>query len=1171
MSISLSGLLPALRESEAYRQVLQALASSPSRLHVLRSARPYMLAALAQDWDGAIICLTAEVRRAYNVSEQLPIWLESSERIYRFAEPSARFYDRAPWDASVIRSRIETLNVLMHSQDAAQPIIVSSARALMQATLPPKHFRQATLELALGDRHQPASLIRSWIGMGYEPATVVTESGTFSRRGGILDIFPLAAKYPTRIEFFDDQIDSLREFDPASQRSIRRLPSLRIVPAREALPKLAPPIANQLKGWADAITDNANGFSSIAADIESLAMGTAFGHLEHYLPYLYPQPASLLDYAPANSLILIEDPQALQAAICDLVHKSDDSRSDARSAHQIAELHPRPYINWETLQRQFDRQQSISLSAMTATEKNGVALPLFTPGERYGGQLRTMLNRIRFYRNRGDAVVIVTEQCNRLLNLWYEQDASAFIPTVQSITEPLPSGALRFVEGAAAEGWSLRTARSRLHFITDAEIFGWTRAEPRRRPAAASRTVHKTPETAYTDWTEGTYVVHVDYGIGKFMGMRHRRVNANQREYLLIEYHGTDTLFVPVHQADRLSRYVGVDDIAPRLSRLGKPDLWLKIRGKARQNAEAEAKELLEIHQRRARSAGFAYSPDSAWQHELEANFPFVETDDQLKVIQEVKRDMESSRPMDRLICGDVGFGKTEVALRAAFKAVQDGAQVAVLAPTTILAQQHYDNFKARLKPFPVTVDMLSRFRTKAQQKEIVKRLTMGEVDIVVGTHRLLSSDINFSNLGLIVIDEEQRFGVKHKEHFKKLRAKIDILTLTATPIPRTLFMSLSGIRDISTIQTPPEERLPVMTQIGSWDDKLSRRAIMRELERGGQVFVVHNRVQTIQAIRSKIENIAPEATVAVAHGQMPPRSLENVMAAFARGEYDVLISTAIIENGIDMPRVNTLIVDRADWFGISQLYQLRGRVGRSAQQGYAYFFHASGTLTEEARARLETLAENTQLGSGFQIAIRDLELRGSGGVLSTRQSGHIEEVGLYLYTEMLRQAIKERKAGASLGQKLASARERIVIDLPVPAYLPTDWIPEMALRLQLYRRIGNLQSAQEVETMKQELRDRFGQLPTAVEGLLYQIEVKLLARAIQATHITMPRSHILIKLPYLASIQRDLLAFELGTDTDVTRTHVQVPAEKDIWQWRLMDVLKQLRERMRSEAIKED
>lgn len=1169
MPLLLSGLLNMLRDSVTYRDLRERLANNESTSHVnvVRSARPYMLATLAQDWDGPILYLTAQVRRAYNLSEQLPVWLGEDVHLHRFAEPSALFYDRAPWDASVIRNRIETLSVLMDERITNQPIIVSSARAMMQRTMPPRQFRQSTINLKVGDRHNLEGLIRSWVGIGYEPTTMVIEPGTFSRRGGILDIYPLASEYPVRIEFFDDEIDSLREFDPATQRSINRVGSVRIVPAREVLPELTPMVGTQLQEWAESLTDNEADFSSIASDIESLSDGMSFAYLEYYLPYVYPHPVSLLDYAPDNTLILIEDPEELHETIIELAEKAEFNRADAQSSYQIAENHPVPYVDGETLQQEIDSRQSITISNVSIESQNGTTPRLFTPGERYGAQLRMMLNKIREYRNKGDRVVIITEQVTRLKDLWHEQDSSSFIPTMQEITEPLKPSTLAFMKGTLAEGWSLQGAGGNLHMITDAEIFGWTRAEPRRRKETTGKRTHKTPETAYMDWTEGTHVVHVDYGIGKFMGLRHRTVNGNEREYLLIEYNGTDTLFVPIDQADRLSRYVGADEVPPKLNKLGKPDLWVKARKKAEHNAAEEAKELLGIYSKRARAQGFTYSPDSAWQHEMEANFPFVETDDQLRVIHEVKADMESTMPMDRLVCGDVGFGKTEVALRAAFKAIQDGKQVAVIVPTTILAQQHFENFRSRLDPFPVVVEMLSRFRTKAQQSDIARRLENGEVDIIVGTHRLFSSDIDIKNLGLMIIDEEQRFGVKHKEHFKKLRATVDILTLTATPIPRTLFMSLSGIRDISMIQTPPEERLPVVTQVGSWDEKLVRLAIMRELERGGQVFVVHNRVKTIHVLKNEIERIVPEARAVVAHGQMSPRTLENVMTAFSHGEYDILISTSIIENGIDMPSVNTLIVDRADWFGMSQLYQLRGRVGRSAQQAYAYFFHAPGTLTEEAHARLETLSENTQLGAGFQIAIRDLELRGGGDVLSMRQSGHVASVGLHLYTEMLQQAIKEQKGEPVTPTTApASARERIIIDLPLPAYIPTDWIPEMALRLQIYRRIGNIQNPDDINNIKQELIDRFGQLPTAVEGLLYLIEIKLLAQAINATHVIMPRGHILVKLPYLAKVDREDLALRLGDDVEVTRTDIQLLAEEDIWQWRLMDILNQLSESIQLE-----
>lgn len=1164
MSIYLAGLLDILRESRLYQSLLQDVTSAPASapLNVARSARPFVLAALAADWDGPLVYLTPEVRRAYNVSEQLPVWIDKPTRLHRFAEPSALFYDRAPWDAPVIRNRVETLSALQRDHSARHPIIVASARALMQVTMPPDVFINETQELAVGDRHNLDALIRSWTGMGYEPATIVIEQGSFSRRGGILDIFPLAEEYPLRIEFFDDEIEGLRLFDPSDQRSIRRLRSTAIVPAREALPRLMTSVGEILAQSTQSSSSDDTEHSSIHSDLDSMKEGMTFPLLEHYLPYAYEQSACLLDYLPENSLILIEDADAMEAAVDELVSRAEANRADALNSYQIAANHPEPYLSWDSIQRQISSRLSIDLSNF---QVDGEAR-LFQPGQRFGGQLRSMLNQARQYRNRGDRVVIVTEQVERLENLWYEQDASAFIPKSQSIAEPPEAGALHFVRGSMAEGWSLQSDGGALHCVTDAEIFGWTRPEPRRRRETTARRGSKTPETAYMDWSEGTHVVHVDYGIGKFMGMRHRTVNTTEREFLLVEYHGTDTLYVPIHQADRLSRYVGADETPPKLNKLGKPEQWLKVREKARRNAQEEAKELLAIYRERARAQGYAFSADSAWQHEMEANFAFVETEDQVRVIQQVKSDMQSGTPMDRLICGDVGFGKTEVALRAAFKAVQDGMQVAVLVPTTVLAQQHYDNVKSRLAAFPVKVEMLSRFRSKAQQTVIVNQIASGEVDIVIGTHRLLSADIEFKELGLMIIDEEQRFGVKHKEHFKKLRAQVDILTLTATPIPRTLYLSLSGIRDISMIQTAPEERLPVITQVGSWDDKLTRLAIMRELERGGQVFVVHNRVNSIHIIRNRIERIVPEATLAVAHGQMPPRALENVMAAFSRGEYDILISTSIIENGIDMPRVNTLIVDRADHFGMAQLYQLRGRVGRSAQQAYAYFFHVPGSLTQEARERLETLSENTNLGAGFQVAIRDLELRGSGDILSTRQSGNIESVGLHLYTDMLKQAVQDQKRGPDDGgaeSGSASSRERIVIDLPLPAYIPTDWIPEMALRLQLYRRIGNIQSVADVEAMRKELIDRFGQLPVAVEGLMYQIEVKALAQTIHATHVSMPRGDVQIRLPYLARINRSLLSFALGSEVDVTRTDVRFSAEQEIWQSRLLDLLRDLQDKL--------
>ncbi|HVO70123.1 MAG TPA: transcription-repair coupling factor, partial [Aggregatilineaceae bacterium] len=718
-------------------------------------------------------------------------------------------------------------------------------------------------------------------------------------------------------------------------------------------------------------------------------------------------------------------------------------------------------------------------------------------------------------------------------------------------------GALSFVEGSLGEGWVLEGEHSRLHLLTDAEVFGWQRPEPRRRQQPRALP----PESSFADLQVGDYVVHVEYGIGRFAGLQKRMLDNSEREYLVIEYAGTDTLYVPIHQADRISRYVGADDSPPHLSRLGTQD-WSHTKEDTQRAVAEIARELLELYATRSEVIGHAFGLDTPWQHELEASFPYVETEDQLRALDEVKADMEQPRPMDRLICGDVGYGKTEVALRAAFKAVMDGKQVAMLVPTTVLAQQHFNTFSRRLYPFPVKVEMLSRFRGPSEQRQILYELFQGQVDIVIGTHRLLQPDVQFKDLGLLIIDEEQRFGVTHKEQLKRMRTEMDVLTLTATPIPRTLYMSLTGIRDISMIQTPPEERLPVLTHVGVYNDKLVRQAILRELDRGGQVYYVHNRVQTIDSVAAKLRRLIPEARTAVGHGQMDEQQLEAVMTAFARGDYDVLVSTSIIESGLDIPNSNTLIVDHADWFGLAQLYQLRGRVGRGASQAYAYFFHPrTSRLTLDARARLDTISEQTELGAGLSIAMRDLEIRGAGELLGTRQSGHIAAVGFHLYTQLLAQAVRYLK-GQGEAPHLRVATPMVTIDLPTPAYIPTTFIAEPSLRIQLYRRLAELQDMRSIADMEIELIDRFGTLPRAVQGLLFQLRVKLLAQAASVTAVASENSQISIRLPYLASANRAALQQHLGHDVRVSRTAVWLPyetVEETEWHASLLDILERL------------
>ena len=735
---------------------------------------------------------------------------------------------------------------------------------------------------------------------------------------------------------------------------------------------------------------------------------------------------------------------------------------------------------------------------------------------------------------------------------------------LHDVSEPPQPRSVVFVQRVLDDGWTFRAIPPRsemersiglwsLHVVTDAEIFGWARPQPRRRirPKAI------TPEQFFADIRPGDYAVHVDHGIGIFQGLIKLTIDGVEGEYLQVAYAGGDKLYVPIHQADRLSKYIGADDRTPEIHRLGTAD-WSQVRSKAKEAALAVARDLLDLYAARELAPGHAYASDTPWQSELEASFPYIETEDQLRAIAEVKVDMEKPRPMDRLICGDVGYGKTEVALRAAFKAVQDGYQVAILVPTTILAQQHYTTFTSRLAAFPVAVEMLSRFRSDKEQDEILHRLREGAIDIIIGTHRLLQRDVAFKNLGLLIIDEEQRFGVTHKEQLKKMRTEVDVLTMTATPIPRTLYMSLVGVRDISTIDTPPEERLPVATYVGEYDDYLVRQAVLRELDRGGQVFYVHNRVQGIEQIEQRLRNIVPEARISIGHGQMNEHDLENAMIDFVKSDIDVLLCTSIIASGLDLPNANTLIVDRSDRFGLAQLYQLRGRVGRGAVRAYAYFLYdkVSG-MTEDARRRLEAIREASELGMGYSVAMRDLEIRGAGDLLGMRQSGQISAVGVDLYTKLLQRAVSELRAMRDGTAPPPAPLTGVNLDLPLRAYIPEDYIDNDSLRLQMYRRMGNIASLHEIDELSQELADRFGPLPKPIENLMFQLHLKVLAAQANVSAIVRDRerNQLVIRSEALEHVDRVGLQRRLGDLASVQRREIHVPM-KEGWQVELMKVL---------------
>ncbi|HEV2661165.1 MAG TPA: transcription-repair coupling factor, partial [Ktedonobacteraceae bacterium] len=762
-------------------------------------------------------------------------------------------------------------------------------------------------------------------------------------------------------------------------------------------------------------------------------------------------------------------------------------------------------------------------------------MPSYSSANSYGGRLRAFVQDCRKTLDNRERVIIVTAQARRMAEMLSDEsilhEATIHASPGTNINQLPEAGTLTLIQGQMMEGWQSHSLG--LYIYTDTEIFGWSkrRGAQRRRPV--------TPASFLSEVNPGDYVVHQEHGIGRFEGLVRMNLTGVEREYLLIHYAGTDKLYIPTDQLDRVTRYIGMGDSVPALSKLGTTE-WTRAKSKVKENVQDIARDLLRLYSVREAAEGHAFPPDAdqPWLQELEDAFAFEETPDQERAIQEVKADMERPRPMDRLVCGDVGYGKTEVALRAAFKAVLDQRQVAILVPTTVLALQHYNTFKDRLKAYPVRVELLSRFRSDKEQKQVLEDLAMGKVDIVIGTHRLLQKDVVFFHLGLLIVDEEQRFGVSHKERLKQLRTEIDVLTMTATPIPRTLHMSLVNLRDMSVIETPPQERLPIRTTIREYDDTLIREAILREIDRGGQVFFVHNRVQGIQVIAQKLQRLLPEARIAVGHGQMNEEQLERVMVGFANGEYDVLVSTTIIENGLDIPNANTIIVNNAAFFGLSQLYQLRGRVGRGTHQAYAYFFYGKeARLTPIQEKRLRAIFEATELGAGFRIAMKDLEIRGAGNLLGAEQSGFMNSIGFDLYCKLLAEAVQEMQ-----GKQVEATTSNATVDLPLDAYLPDDYIGDRTLKVNFYQRLANLNRPEQVETMAAELSDRFGVLPSPVQNLLAMVRLKVEASQLGYEAIAIKDNELILTVKRSVIPNRIVLYRRFRNEARVQQGVIRIP-----------------------------
>jgi len=1055
--------------------LIRALDSSPAFEHTVRLLghgtdvtvaapgliRPLLAAAVFHERPRPMLVAVPGEEAAGRFARQLRAYVPH-ESVLHFPERPDMPWTDSPADPDVVARRTRALHALSAGRSA---IVVASARALLRAVPPQGSHVFDPLTLAEGELVDLEDAAARLASMGYERVDLAQEPGQFAVRGGVLDVFGGDSTYPVRAELFGDEIETLRRFVPSTGQTIAAAPPTEVYPVREV--RLGSRAANAARR---ALEKRAAAEPEIAHHLDLIEQGVYFNGVERYMPIFYKHPGALTDYLSADVLVVVAEPRAL---FDDASRRHDEILAAAKAARASVEGVVLPAARIDL----GGRQRLTVLSLLRAGGAVDAEIQARRP-EVAGGESKFVAGVRGLLRAGNEVVVAVPERRARERITGVLTDAGIPVTSLRPAEEAAEEGeAVRepprdAVRAAAAEvpaGYVIPSAHLAVVSIDDISP----------RSARARRAARGVDPTRVTfAFQPGDYVVHAAHGIGLFTEIARKEVLGAERDYLVLQYAKGDKLYVPVEQIDRVTKYVG-EGGAPRVTRLNTAD-WTRATRKARAAAKKLAFDLVDLYARRAAVEGREFGPDTPWQKEMEASFPFEETPDQLAAIADVKADMESDIPMDRLICGDVGYGKTEVAIRAAFKAVMDGTQVMVLCPTTILAQQHFTTFSERFAPFDVRVEVLSRFRTSAQQQRTIEGFRAGEVDVLIGTHRLLSADVSPHDLGLVVIDEEQRFGVGHKEHLKNLREQVDVLTLTATPIPRTLQMSLSGVRDMSVIDTPPANRYPVHVHVGEFDPDVVSGAIRREIERGGQVYFVSNRVRTIEDAVERVREAAPEARIGVGHGQMSEKQLERVMEAFSAGEYDVLVSTTIVESGIDNPHTNTLIIEDSQRLGLAQLYQLKGRVGRSHVRAYAYFMFPRGqSLTEQAVDRLTALGQYTELGSGVKLAMRDLEIRGAGSLLGAEQHGNMSAVGFDLYAEMLREAVAEARGEPVL------AHPEIKVDIPVAAYLPEEYVPAVDERVRAYRRLAGAPAAEAVVRVREELAQRYGALPEPARFLV--------------------------------------------------------------------------------------
>ena len=1098
----LKGLMAPLKESAIFKDFISDLSYNkyPAVVYGLsESARTYIVNGVFEELNKSVFIVTHSDVECRALYEDLSLY---TTNVYYFPTKEVVFYNVYAVSGDL---RWERLKVIKEMLSPGNKIIVTSIDALAPLYTPIELYRKYTFNVTVGDTVNLQELAHKLVQCGYERMDMVDGKGQFSIRGGIMDVFPTISSVPYRIELFGDEVDSIRSFNTESQRSIDKVDSIEIFPAKEVVlekDNIERGYSSIEKDLQDRLSrfdkkkdkDNYEKIKAMTnANLESLRENWSFETIDSFVPYFYESCSNFFHYV-GESIVIIDDFQRCKGKLNSLYFEFEDTYTSFLQRGDVLPQQGKLLIEKEEILNRLQSGKTIELNSMGGGQDNffketTAAFAQITL-HNYHGQLDLLIEDIKEKKSRGFKTVILSGTRPRGERLVTTLKDRGIESVYRDIIGEIKDSEVVITFGNQLKGYEYPELK--VCVISDKEVFG----ESKRKAAKKVPKKGVSKIKSFTELKPGDYVVHANHGIGVYKGIKSLEIEGLKKDFLEITYDGDDKLYVPVEQLDMVQKYIGSEGKSPRINKLGGSE-WAKAKAKVRKSINEIAEDLVKLYASRSMIKGHKYSKDTVWQKQFEDEFPFEETPDQITSLQEIKTDMESDKPMDRLLCGDVGYGKTEVAIRAAFKAVMDGKQVAFLVPTTILAEQHYNNMTKRFSDFPVRVDMISRFRSSAQVKETLKAVKEGNVDILIGTHRILQKDVQFKDLGVLIVDEEQRFGVTHKEKIKNFKKNVDVLTLTATPIPRTLHMSLSGVRDISVIETPPEERYPIQTYVVEYNDQLIRDAILRELGRGGQVFFVYNRVEDINQMAGYLKNLIPEARVAVAHGQMTERELEKVMMEFMNNESDILVATTIIETGIDIQNVNTMIIYDADRMGLSQLYQLRGRVGRSNRIAYAYFtYKKDKILSEVAEKRLKAIKDFTELGSGFKIAMRDLEIRGAGNMMGSAQHGHMAVVGYDLYCRMLEDTIKLIKG------EIDQEPIETTVEIKIDAYIPSNYIGDEVQKIEVYKKIAAIDSFDDLMEVKEELEDRFSDIPQSVYNLMNIAYIRSLGKRLSIVEI---------------------------------------------------------------------